>query len=326
MNPIYKLDTLEKLREYLIQQDTNSLREELLNDFIKFADYKNASEWNNAVIICESLAIIGWGEFEPLQAVRGIFFNGNPTTYFVNKFRQPRFVDAIWSKRKNGITMEKHRTSYHETPLLPNKNTILNEYDVVEDIQDLNLNNQRNWIPRNPILITRSINNCYQNSKSVIDSIDKDLQPELDLKMKPEKYGTAVNRIIFNCSYSYFDNASCKTNHIIADEKLKLKQKDFYPELLKIYSKQEIADNGYYMRNRYEYGNFSTNKGIIKNEINFEKELSQLDYIKQKEMITEHILISLNVTIEKLKKKKIDYDFKSMEKDFLEIITKWKLN
>ncbi|QSW88135.1 hypothetical protein J0383_17935 [Flavobacterium endoglycinae] len=81
MNSIYSLDTLQELKEYLEKQDQKSLREELINEFLKFAEYKNASDWNNAVKICESLAIIGWGEHEPLQAVKGMFFNGNPETY-----------------------------------------------------------------------------------------------------------------------------------------------------------------------------------------------------------------------------------------------------
>ncbi|WP_202702009.1 hypothetical protein, partial [Flavobacterium sp. UGB4466] len=76
----------------------------------------------------------------------------------------------------------------------------------------------------------------------------------------------------------------------------------------------------------YEYGNFNSQKGKIVNEINFEKELSDLSYIKQKQAIAKHILISLNATIEKLKKKKISYDFESMQNDFLEILTKWKLS
>lgn len=325
MTTIYNLDTLQKLKEYLEKQDQKSLREQLINEFLKFADYKNVSDWNNAVKICESLAIIGWGENEPLQAVKGMFFNGNPETFFINKFREPRFVNAIWSKRKDGFTMEKGRTSYYESPMQPKEKTILSEYNIREDLQDLPLENQRNWIPKNPILITRTISNCYQNSKSVIESIDKELQPEFDIKMKPEKYGTVINQIIFNCSYSYSDYGS-KTNYIIADENLKLKQKDFYPELLKMFSKQEIEDNGYFLRNRYEYGNFSSERGKITNEIKFDREFSDLSHSKQKQTIAEYITISLNTTIEKLKKKKIMYDFESMHNDFLEILTKWKSN
>ena len=46
--------------------------------------------------------------------------------------------------------------------------------------------------------------------------------------MRPEIYGRAINRIIINCSYSYYDHDHCKTNYIIADEKLKLKTYENY--------------------------------------------------------------------------------------------------
>ena len=63
-------------------------------------------------------------------------------------------------------------------------------------------------------------------SKAVIESVDNELKPDLDRRMRPEMYGHANNRIIINCSYSYYDHDHCKTNYFIAAEKLKLKQND----------------------------------------------------------------------------------------------------
>ena len=50
--------------------------------------------------------------------------------------------------------------------------------------------------------------------------------------MRPELYGQAVNKIILKCSFSYYDHVCCKCNYVIADEKLKLRQKELYPKLL----------------------------------------------------------------------------------------------
>ena len=227
---IFEIEDLKELEEFLqSQSEIEQLRERLFAEFLKYADYKNAGEWNKAVRLCESLAIIGWGNHEPVEALRGQFFNGNPATCFQNKFGETRFVDAIWSKRVNGFTMEQGRTSYCFSPDDPNqKQSVFWEYEIKEDIQDIRLESQRNWIPKNPVWIKRTIGNCYENSKVVIESVDKELKPELDRRMRPEIYGRAINRIIINCSYSYYDHDHCKTNYIIADEKLKLKQKDFY--------------------------------------------------------------------------------------------------
>ena len=290
-----------------------------------YADYKNAGEWNKAVRLCESLAIIGWGNHEPVEALRGQFFNGNPATCFQNKFGETRFVDAIWSKRVNGFTMEQGRTSYCFSPDDPNqKQSVFWEYEIKEDIQDIRLESQRNWIPKNPVWIKRTIGNCYENSKVVIESVDKELKPELDRRMRPEIYGRAINRIIINCSYSYYDHDHCKTNYIIADEKLKLKQKDFYRTLLTMFTRQEIEKNGYFLRNRFEFGPFRADTGKIRIGLNLEKEFSELSHSEQRLKLSEYILFALNHVTDKLKKKKLDYDFDLMLEDFNSILTEWK--
>lgn len=194
---IFEIEDLKELEEFLqSQSEIEQLRERLFAEFLKYADYKNAGEWNKAVRLCESLAIIGWGNHEPVEALRGQFFNGNPATCFQNKFGETRFVDAIWSKRVNGFTMEQGRTSYCFSPDDPNqKQSVFWEYEIKEDIQDIRLESQRNWIPKNPVWIKRTIGNCYENSKVVIESVDKELKPELDRRMRPEIYGRAINRV-----------------------------------------------------------------------------------------------------------------------------------
>lgn len=176
MNRIFEIEELNELEVFLkSQNDIDKLRDSLFAEFLKYADYKNVEEWNNAVRVCESLAIIGWGSNEALEALRGSFFNGNPMTCFVNKHREPRFVEAIWSRRINGFTMEAGRTSYHFSPDDPfQRQSIAWEYKTKEDVQGIELRSQRNWIPKNPIWIERTIGNCYENSKVVIESIEND--------------------------------------------------------------------------------------------------------------------------------------------------------
>jgi hypothetical protein len=323
MNEIFLIESLDELNNILSKHDADEIREVLFAEFLKYADYKNVTQWNKAVRLCECLAIIGWGKHEPLQAVRCMFFNGNPMTCFYNKFKEPRFVDAIWSKRKSGFTMENDRTSYYYSPDVPNKQTITWEYPVVECIEETKLADQRNWIPCGPVYISRTILNCYENSKDVIESIKHDLLTNLNMQMTPEKYGNTIKYIQFRLDFSYYDHDHCKTNHIIADPKLNLKQKDFYPVLLTMYSKKEIEKEGYYLVNRYEYGNFRD--GVFRVHINFEKELSEMEHRQQKQKISFHIEEALSVVIDKLKKKKLAYNFDLMQSDFLKIINHWKI-
>lgn len=116
---IYEIDELPRLKEFLLAiPDGERLREDLFAEFARYCCYRDAEEWNRAVCICECLAIVGWGEREPLEAVRGTYFNGNPNTYFLNRDSRPRCFDAVWSKEwmaiqsisvaRNGTTARTH--------------------------------------------------------------------------------------------------------------------------------------------------------------------------------------------------------------------------
>ena len=217
---IHEIDDLQQLREHLSEwPDVEKLRTGLFTEFLRHTRYKNAAEWNAAVRLCECLAIIGWGTHEPVEAIRGTYFNGNPETFFINRYGELRFRDAVWSKRKEGVAIDFERSFFHESPGLPAIRTdnVLTDGPIGE-IQDRRLCSQRNWIPKNPICLTRGISNCYENSKPVIESLEKELKPELNHRMRPELYGDAVNEIILNCSFSFYDHYHCKTNYIIADE------------------------------------------------------------------------------------------------------------
>lgn len=324
MNKIYQLENLEEIANYLSKFKENEIRNLLFTDFINYSNYKNAEEWNKAVRVCECLAIIGWGNHEPVQATRGKFFNGNPETRFYNKFSEARFVNAIWSKRKEGFTMEQGRTSYHQSPDLPKEKTLLHDHPVQEDIQDIKLNTQRNWISFNPILIKRTISNCYESSKAMIQEVEKDLMPTLNQQMRPEIYGTTIKRISLICCYSYNDGKYNKTNYIITPTLLKLKSSALSKELLKTYSKEEISKNGYFLRNRFEIGNFKSTTGSMDIRIHFEKEFSQLSLAEQKTTFSKHLTMALTMAIEKLNKKKLNYNFELMFSDFQKILVKWE--
>ena len=318
------IDTIAGLREYLgTVKDVDALREALFAEFLECADYKNVSEWNRAVRLCEALAIIGWGTHEPLEAVRGIYFNGNPETYFLSRYSSPRFVDAIWSKRVAGYTMEEGRTTFFASPDDPlHRPSVMQQHPVKECVMDGRLATQRNWIAKNPVRIIRGLDNCYPSSRAVIESVENVLQKMLDERMRPELYGPAINRIVIECSYSYYYNDHCKTNHIIADERLKLKPRDFYPTLLTMYSEEEIERNGYYLRNRFNIGPFRKDTGNIYVKINLEREFSDMSHDDQRATLAGYFRTVL-ARIAARQKSKLDYDFPLMQSDFDSILDEW---
>lgn len=221
--------------------------------------------------------------------------------------------------------MEQGRTSYYPGPdCKDKKRPVYWDYPVTENIEDIKIENQRNWISKNPVWIVRTISNCYENSKPVIESIKEKLQDELNKKMRPEKYGKAVNCIFLKCAFSYYDNAHCKTNYIIDESGRKLSNQKAWNELHELYTKEEISENGYYLRPRFQYGPFRADTGKVEVVIHFEKEFSRLIHRQQKEKPAEYFLIALITIAEKQKKKIPDYDFNLMIADFTGIINKWK--
>lgn len=325
MNEIFEAADITELREYLSgRQDVGELRERLYTGFMEHSQYRNAGEWNAAVRICEALAVIGWGTHEPVEAVRGVYFNGNPETYFINRDAKPRFLNAVWSKRKDGFAIDYGLSFFHGSQDKPLAEPIRMDGHTGE-AQDVTLCSQRNWIAKNPVRIVRGIANCYEASKPLADSIEKKLMPELCRGMRPELYGTAINAIILNVSFSFYDNYHCKTNYVIADEALKLKKKDFYPALLEMYSQKEIEDNGYYLRNRFTYGPFRSDTGTARVAIVFEKEFSQLPMKEQKQLFCEYLIQAVERVAKRLERK-IDYDLPLMIRDFKSILDDWQRN
>ena len=165
--------------------------------------------------------------------------------FFANRARKEHFADAIWSKRTTGWTMENGRTSYHQSPDVPGKVTLLSEYPVVEAVQDIRLETQRNWIPKTPVLLGRDIANCYASTKPLVADIETNLMPLLDSQMRPELYGSALQCIRVRCSCSYFDNEWCKCNYITFDETSNLSKAALRSRLSDTFGSKSISGETY---------------------------------------------------------------------------------
>lgn len=161
----YRAETLENLESLLTgllqMQDKsgknnvpgiNEVREMFFREFLRYADYSCASEWNRAVRLCECLAIIGWGQHEALQAIRGKFISGAPTTGFINEFRECRFVESFWSDGKYGMIMDEWSCWFHASPDDPLHRKDTEHYKVDRKREALKLDDQRNWIVKIPLI------------------------------------------------------------------------------------------------------------------------------------------------------------------------------
>lgn len=323
MNAIFELESLDDLQSYFRDQSAAEIRPRLVEEFFAICEYKNAAEWNHAVRLCEALAIVGWGDLEPVQAVRGTFFNGNPESTFYNRYSEPRFVSAIWSRRKQGWTLEAGRTAYHASPDVPDRPSMSDDYPVVECVQDVKLATQRNWISKSPVLITRTIGNCYATSEPLVEDVEERLSPRIDRELDPEDYGKAIDRVALVCHLSYEIPGSLGCNYVTYDDNTKLNSQKQHARLLEMFSAQEIDDNSYYLRRRIDYGAFLAAKGQMTVDLHFTRKFSEQTAGQQKQVFAAHLSEAIDGVVERLKRKKLAYQLDEMARDFKRIVEDW---
>lgn len=310
---IESAESLEELTECLNRADNiDSLREKLHAEFMNSANYSTPAQWNRAVRLCECLAIIGWGSHEAVEAHADRYFNGYPNTFFITPDNDVRYLDAVWFRRDGGIVIDTHASTLHNM-----EGSEINP----QVCQEVKLHSQRNWLPKCPVQIVRSIENCYPGSRPVQDSIRQELNPMLFRSMRPELYGSSLNRILIYCGMSFDDGNHCKTNHIIADEALKLRKSEYYTELLKHFSEEEIEREGLFMCPRYDIGPFRKDTGRVYATVYFEKEFSELPEHEQKLRMSEYFLTVIKRIA--ARRKNTDYDFGLLAEDFKEILDRW---
>jgi len=98
---LHNFDTIDDMEVWLNQFDPDFLRAYLFKEFDKVKYYETANQWNDAVRICEALAIIGWGNRDRVDAVCSRRDQWRETS-FKSKANDMCFRRANWLPRKAG--------------------------------------------------------------------------------------------------------------------------------------------------------------------------------------------------------------------------------
>lgn len=294
---IYKLESLDELHEFINLKTADVLRPKLLQEFEKFIDYKNISDWNQLVRICEALRITNWGELEPYEAIASKWINGSYYSWLQNKFfEQKNNSHKGWNKQGNSFVIDE----------LDNDKT---DYSITT------LKTQRNKLPKAPIRFTRSGN--YQKSlQPLIDKLDH-LKELLIKETKPELYGDTFSYIGLNLSFSNHDD-----DYETVRAEYYHKEEDVPKELL--LHKEGIPQ--YYIRPRLKISNLSTKENELRLLVtrHFPKAFGYYNFEEQKAILLEDILEIIETLQIKLKKKKLPYHTDLLRKDIIQIFSLWK--
>lgn len=314
LEAIFAIGTLEELRQHLDSSAGRRLRGALLREFWKVCRYSNAEEWNRAVRICEALAIVGWGDCEPVEA-----YCGENWTVFRNRFDESRFVSADWSKRKGGVTIAPGRATYNASP---DQSGITGDFATALCVQDLKLASQRNWIPKNPIRLYQWLDSSDASTRKLVDSVQDRLFAALERQMKPDTYGSAIDRIWIDYYFCTHLRGN-KQTIIVIDDDSRMSSVQLHKRLLTMYSAAEIKRDNLFLRKRYDYGIFQAEKGVMKVTLHFPREFNKLSLPAQKREFAQHLSTAVSGVVERLTGRDLDYDFGKMQRDFKAILGRW---
>ena len=194
--------SLEALQAFLYsRRGAVRVRGALLAAFDSVREYCDAREWTTAVQICESLAIVGWGDSERVDAISR--FNGDHwETYFINSAGDFRFRQAYWTKRKAGWLL--FNPAYHaspDAPGVPSKSWNQFAGQKFPVVACTRLPSQRNFQKQMPVVMGM-VGGPGPNSARVWER-SRELLEHLQRSMRPSMYGDALDRFYITLHTSY---------------------------------------------------------------------------------------------------------------------------
>ena len=317
---IFEIESLDALAVYLQALPPGRTRQQLAKLFLQNVLYQNVTQWNRVVRLCEALTIVGWGDLEPVQAVRTRYYNGFPWTILSNRFAERRYVEVCWCTRRGGYAMDENSIVFHGSDDLPSALRKKGFVPVLEPEGGV-FATQRNWIARSPIWVGQTVVNCYDSSKPFVASVGK-LCDRLFREMRPEAYGRAIDRLWFYFHTSYKD-PGCATNYVIQPEDKELNDSENERRLRKRYAANEIRKMGYKLVPRYLFRPFRTAEGQMNISIHLTKEFSEQTIPSQKREFAELLTGAIDQVVGRLRKKRLEYDLETMRTDAARLIQAW---
>lgn len=293
---LYTEISLMELKALLASFPKQGITKQLIKEFKKYSNYKNLEEWNKVVRVCEAFAILGWSKMTPVEAHKSSYFNGSPYTGFYDKDGEEHYQGAIWSKRKNGYTLEPDRVFRFLS-----KGTTKTIEKVKEDIVDSAFQSQRNWIAKNPVRPFIFLRNAFHELEYIQKKID-DLRDFLDTELNSFNYGDQLNYLSVSVNIS-----SPFTEYEIVNEKTK-KSYDF----------------GKIKTPKFRFNRFTKKNGIYTIDYYIPQQFGKEHKRTQIKKLKEDFIFIVNTASDKLKNKCKGYQFEALKDDVVGVLKKWR--
>lgn len=295
---ILEAASLAQLRARVNGDTPHLLRPALLAEYDRLYRYRNIEEWNRLVRVCEALALVGWGEREPVEARAERWVNGSwYTTLLTRDFQKlpghgntvAESREAEWSKRGASF--------------------VLRGGEDQRDRGVARLATQRLPLPKNPLRIHRTVANHQRSATAFVNALEE-LRVRLDRELVSSRYGDDFDYVAIGCSFSNHDDPHETVRwEYFHDQKDVPKRLPWRP----------------YVRPRLGFGKLTRKDDLWQWRVvrHFTRAEGELPLDEQKRRFGEDLGSILEALAERLAKKKVQYDIQHLRTDLEALIASW---
>ena len=290
-------ESIDALKARIGDEPAEGLRAMLLAEYDRLLRYRNIAEWNQLVRVCEALAIVGWGEHEPVEALAERWLNGS----WYTTLRTREFTKLSG----HGTTTGNAETEWSKqgASFVPRGS---------EDTRDHGIGrfaSQRLPLPKNPLRLAQRVANHQKSAGAFVEALSA-LRRRLDRELSSDSYGDGFDYVGIACTFS---------NH---DDDHETVRGEFFHDA------KDVPKNfkgRHYVRPRIELGKLTQKNGLWHWRVDrrFTRAEGELPLAAQKQLFREDLLAILSTLGQRLAKKKLGYDIARLRADLEQLLETW---
>lgn len=289
--------SIAELKQRLDGVQPHLVRPELLAEFDRLFRYQNIEEWNALVRVCEALALVGWGERQPVEALAERWVNGSwYTTLRTREFEKlsghgntDEATEAEWAKRGNSFVLR-------------------GSNDLLDRGID-SFTSQRLPLPKNPVRLTRRVANHQKSATAFVEALSA-LNARLNRELSTARYGEGFDYVEVSCAFSNHD-----------DEHTTVRGEYFHDAK----DVPKGLTTRHYVRPKLGFGKLTQKHDLWHWRVDrhFTRAEGELPLAAQQRRFGEDLLSILDTLQQRLAKKKLRYDVARLRLDLERHLESW---